>query len=478
MPGQSPCDRVGRILIGLFVLTLPFINPWIHGDGVGYYALARAIIIQHDLRFERDWLEANPATRASLVRADGMIQPEEYTKTGHLDNHFSVGPAVLWTPFLVVTHVAILSLNGLGLHLSSDGFGLPYRMTGAFATALYGFVGLFLSFCMASKYFRADLAGLATIGIWFGSSLPVYQYLNPFWSHAHSVFAVAFFLWYWMRTRGNRNPGQWVVLGVLSGLMVDVYYPNGVFLLLPLLESVAAYVKFLRKDPNDWRNCRRLFLADLVFFVAFVVALLPTLLTRWIIYGSPWQVGAYASMEWQWRSPVLLQVLFSSDHGLVSWTPIVIPAVLGLHFLRRRDRELGNYLILVIIAFYYVIASYPMWDGISSFGNRFFISLTPVFIIGMASTLNEIYQVFRGGRRVFIGTCAAVALIIVWNLAFIFQWGVHLIPVRGPISWRTMAHNQFYVVPVKLLNTAEAFLFSRKRLLREIEQKDMQELRK
>jgi hypothetical protein len=354
--GQAPSDRAARILIGLFLLTLPFINPWIHGDGVGYYAYARAMIIQHDLRFERDWLEANPVTRAGLVRGDGMIRPEGYTKTGHLYNHLAVGPAILWAPFLLVTHAVVFSLNHFGLHVSGDGFGWPYRMTGAFATALYGFWGIFLSFRIASKYSPVALAALATISIWFGSSLPVYQYLNPFWSHAHSVFVVALFLWYWIRTRGNRKLGQWVVFGAISGLMVDVYYPNGVFLLLPLLESVIAYVRFLRKDPNDWRNCRRLFLGNLAFFAAFLIGLLPTLLTRLIVFGSPWQIGAYESMEWHWKSPALLQVLFSSDHGLLSWTPVVIPAVLGLLFFRRRDRELGNYLILIVLAFYYVIS--------------------------------------------------------------------------------------------------------------------------
>jgi hypothetical protein len=40
-----------------------------------------------------------------------------------------------------------------------------------------------------------------------------------------------------------------------------------------------------------------------------------------------------------------------------------------------------------------------------------------------------------------------------------------------------MAYNQFRVVPEKIWETGEAFLFARKRLLHQIEQKDMQELR-
>jgi hypothetical protein len=39
-----------------------------------------------------------------------------------------------------------------------------------------------------------------------------------------------------------------------------------------------------------------------------------------------------------------------------------------------------------------------------------------------------------------------------------------------------MAYNQVCVVPVHIWNTAEGYFFSRKRLLREIEKKDMQQL--
>jgi hypothetical protein len=44
-----------RILLLLFLLSLPLINPVVHGDGVGYYAYARAPLIQHNLHFEDDW---------------------------------------------------------------------------------------------------------------------------------------------------------------------------------------------------------------------------------------------------------------------------------------------------------------------------------------------------------------------------------------------------------------------------------------
>src|SRR5712671_819211 len=79
----------------LFLLSLSFANPYVHGDGVGYYAYAQSLVIDHDLRFEDDWRKANPGFLQERVDADGRLLPEEYTVTGHLRNHFSVGPAIL-----------------------------------------------------------------------------------------------------------------------------------------------------------------------------------------------------------------------------------------------------------------------------------------------------------------------------------------------------------------------------------------------
>src|SRR5205823_685298 len=205
---------------------LAFVNPWIRGDGVGYYAYVRALVIQHNLNFEQDWLRGNASFVAGRVDGQGRVLASQYTSTGHLDNHFSVGPALLWSPFFIVTHSIVLVANRMGFGIAADGFSRPYRIAMAGSTALYGFASLLLAFDLAQEYFQEFWSFLATIAIWFASSFPVYMYFNPFWSHAHSAFAVSFFLWYWHRTRVMRGLAQWAVLGMIAGVMIDVYYVN------------------------------------------------------------------------------------------------------------------------------------------------------------------------------------------------------------------------------------------------------------
>src|ERR1700688_2999959 len=355
-----------KILFVCFILTLPIVNPTVHGDGVGYYAYARAILIQHNLRFEEDWRHANRFFSASRVDEDEHVRREEYTPTGYVDNHFTVGPGILWSPFLILAHCAVLITRAFGGHASTDGFSQPYVVAMAFGTAVYGFLGLLLSFLLAKKYVRDRWAFLATMGIWLASSLPVYMYFTPAWSHTHSAFTVALFLWYWERTRGSRTIRQWVALGLISGLMIDVYFPNGVFLLLPLIEALLAHRSLWRVD--GWRSQRKLLFVETLFAVSLLIAVLPTLITRWIIYGGLLKFGAYTTYDWIWSAPHRWQVLFSSDHGALSWTPILVLALIGHFVAPRNARVIALYLGGGAAAFYYVIACYPFWDGLASFG--------------------------------------------------------------------------------------------------------------
>jgi hypothetical protein len=464
--------RYEALLGLLFLLTLPLSNPWVRGDGVGYYAFARAMLIDHRLDFTKDWLAANASYRKGRTDTLGNILPNQYTSTGHLDNHFTVGPAILWSPFLVTAHLGVLLFDLVGGHVPADGFSRPYMVAMALGTAVYGFLALLISFALARRYVSERWAFLATLGIWFASSLPVYMYFNPSWSHAHSAFTVALFLWYWIRTRGARTWLQWAILGAIGGLMMDVYYVSGVLLLMPLLESLRGYWN-ARKD-GGMPAAARLFFGNAIFAVALVAAFLPTLASKRIIYGSYAKSG-YEHL-WVWTSPWVLQVCVSADHGLFSWTPILLAAVAGLVLLKRYDQELALYLILVFAAVLYTIGCYQPWDGLSSFGNRYFIQLTPLYVLGLAALLDGIEHVWRG-RPAAIVSVSGVALLIVWNLGLIFQWGTHLIPARGPISWRDAAYNQFAIVPMETSRSVRNYLTRRKGLMDQIEQEDVDQLK-
>jgi hypothetical protein len=469
-------SRYEKCLLCLFLLTVPLLNPWVRGDGVGYYAYARSLLIEGQLDFKKDWLAANSTFRMGRVDSQGEILPDQYTRTGHLDNHFTVGPAILWLPFLIPVHLGVKLGDALGAGVAGDGFSWPYVTAMALGTAAYGFLALWLSFQVARKFVADRWAFLATLGIWFASSLPVYLYFNPSWSHAHSAFVVALFVWYWERTRNNRTLPQTVGLGLIAGLMIDVYYPNAILLMLPLTELIRACWQVVRRSTPEGQGIVRLLETQSLFAGAILAAVLPTLFSRWIIYGSVLSSGYVKVSVWNWRSPALASVLFSSDHGLFSWTPILAPACVGMLLFWRRERWLGGALLLTLVVFYYFIASYPDWDGISSFGNRFFVSLTVLFTLGLAVFLDSLAHIWRE-RAATVVAGIGTAVLVAWNLGLIFQWGTHLIPARGPVSWHEAAYNEVVVVPPSAVRALAAYLTRRTQMMRHIEQEDLKQLK-
>ena len=470
--------RFALLLLVIFFLTLPLSNPWIRGDGVGYYAYARAPLIEHSLDFTHDYQSANDSFREGRLGENGQPKAQFRTRTGHLDNHFTVGPAILWSPFLIIAHCGVLIARLMGLGVPANGFSGPYRYAMALSTGLYGFLALLISFRLARKYVGPVWSFVATIAIWWASSLPVYMYFNPSWSHAHSAFAVALFLWYWDATREGRSLAQWLLLGGIVGLMLDVYYPNLMVVSVLAVEGVWQYASILRRGLPLSPRFQELLIRHLLFGLMVVVLMIPTFVSRWIVYGGPFESGYYSIRDFLWRSPVFLSVLFSSNHGLLSWTPLLGLAILGLFFFAFRLPEVGTPFLSAVVAFYLFISFYPDWAGISSYGNRFFVSLTPLFVVGLAYLLERVAKHFSQTRTALAVSSGMLSCFVLWNLGLIYQWGTHQVPARGPISFRQVTYNQFYVVPAQLISHLHSYFFRRGELMRQIEQRDVEQIKK
>jgi hypothetical protein len=433
-------------------------------------------LIEHNFDFTHDYQASNPRYLASRLDPQGQPKREFLTRTGHLDNHFSVGPAILWAPFLLFTHALVLIARSLGSTILADGFSDPYRYTAAFVTALSGFLSLLISFRFSIRYLQPRWAFLGTLTIWGASSLPVYMYFNPFWSHAQSAFAVALFVYYWDATRKERSRKQWFILGLIAGLMLNVYYPNLVLLSLIFTEIFAKLFNrgsvYIQAGAlhHEFENA-------LIFVFTLFISLIPTFTTKYVVYGSPFSTGYVHFKDWLWGSPQFGNVLFASNHGLITWTPVILLSLIGLILAATKLRRVGGPLLVCFVCFYLLIAFYPDWAGISSFGNRFFISLTTPFIFGLSYFYQSIAARFSSSLRATLMISFLSFGFMIWNAGLIFQWGLHMIPVRGPVSIRQAVHNQISLVPERFSEYVRLYFVDRRSLMLEIERLDMEQLK-
>jgi len=475
-------DSNERLLAVLFLCTLPLVNPYIRGDGNGYYAYVRSAVIDGDLDFENEYRQGDPAFQSLWFGEDGHLRPEMVTPTGHFRNQWSVGPSLLWGPPFLAAHALVRLSNHFGMHVAADGYSLPYRYACALSTAVYGFIALLFSYRITRRLCQPCDARLAVFAIWFGSSLPVYMYFLPFHVHALAALAVSVYLWYWLRSRPERSKSQWFMLGLLGGLMIEVYYLNAIFLLLALADVWYARGAIESNKPRTRLAVLRALVALLLLAGSVMLVLVPHFVAKAIIYGSPWRTGY--DDQFFWTSPRLWQVGFSTEHGMFLWTPVLVLASLGLVRLTRRDATVGWPLLGCLAVFYYTVASYQNWHGQSSFGSRFFVSWTPVFVLGLGVLLRDVREYsgdvtgetptrkvqFRTGGILF--SYALLGLLALWNVGFIFQWGTNLVPNRGAVDFAAMSVNQITVVPRRVGSFLVRYFTARARVTREVEQQD------
>lgn len=434
-------DRYIYYLLIIFLITIPFINPYLRGDGNGYYAYIRSIIIDRDLEFSNEYERAN-------LKFKDHPSVWKKTPTGLTQNQYPVGSLLLWSPFFLSIYLVTKVLNLSGFKIPSDGYSPPYLWLVAFGSAFYAFIGLLLIYSICREYFHRDVVLLSIVLIWFASSLPVYMYLLPFYAHANALFTTSLFIFVWIKTRGEKNKIKWFILGITGGLMVLVRYESAVFLLIPLLGILTR----IRKSDRKFIHLELIGLG--VFCIGLLAALTPNFIIKKLLYGSFLETG-YGAFGWL-PSFKIFFVLFSSKHGIFIWTPILLFATGGFPLFFKKDKKFAFYLAIPYILLVYIVSSqYNWWQG-SSFGGRIFISCTPLFVLGLSALIESLR------KKIPLKVISIIGLFfIVWNFLFIFQFGWGLIPREDYISWKKIVYNQIFVVPSEIIKIAKIYLFER-----------------
>ena len=393
-------------------------KPWVHGaDGMGYYSWLRSVVLDGDLNTANEYEHFGYGWIAGT------------TATGYKDNPWAIGSAILWSPLFVIAHAII----------RGDGYGPGYFTAISLASMIYAFVGLILLYRLVKDFFGSQSALLATVVTWFASPLVFYMYMHPSMAHANDAFVNALFVYTWHRTRPRRTTDKWLVLGVTVGLAALVRTQNLLLAIVPLLELAAGLIRN-RKD-------RLVPVAGgLAFGIGLLIAFLPQMYVWHRVYGSWIVLNPYwtsTGNTWNPASPHFFDVLFSTNHGLFVWTPVLLAGVVGLLFLAQRDRGLAFLLAAGFTLQVYVVGGWSAWAGGAAFGQRFLVNNTPTYLLGMAALVDWLR------RRVSLKVLWGIgAIAIFWNLGLIAQYVTGMIPREAPVSPATIAWNQLHLPAV------------------------------
>ncbi len=447
-------DRGVVVLLLTFVLCLPLLDPRIYAvDSVEYYVYLRSIVIDGDLDFTNEYTYFDTLNPRSGIA--GALLDKTDPITGRPINVAPIGTAILWAPAYLLAHGGVMIARGLGSSVAADGYSAPYLWAVIGSTVLYGLGGMLLTYQLARRYTGRFAATTAVIACWLASPVVFFMYVSPPWSHVPSLFVTVLFVIFWVHTRGARTRGQWLVLGLLGGLMTLCREQLGVFMLLPALEGLQAYWDGFRRQR--WTEAARLLGHHLLFLAVVALSLVPQFLVYRVLNGR-WGPSTHVSGKLRWYSPHFFDTLLDPAHGALLWTPVWLLGLLGLPFLWRHDRRLTVLLGLALGAQIYLNGALdPTWHLKGSFGFRRLIEATPIFALGLALLLDRM----RFPRALVI---VASGLLIAWNFGLIAQWSLPPRTIKEGLVWEGMLERQL-AVPAEALEKLPALLFERCRFV-------------
>lgn len=489
-PGRT--DRTWIALCALFVLSLPLVTPRIYAsDEIEYFAYLRSLWFDHDLSFDNEYRYFH-----DHVRPPGFYETfiEPTTPTGLRRTFAPIGCALLWAPFYAAGDVAARVVHAFGSPVAVDGYSAPYVRAVAYASALYGFLALVLGLLAARRVLGRPLAPTdyaAALAIWWGTPLVFYMYVAPPMSHATSAFAAAAFVYAWIRVRERWSPGGFALLGALAAIMAMVREQDAFFAAGPALDlawtliagtgahGLAPTASSSRPSPAQGPgdappsprppvaqgsspappvrlDLRRVALGLAAGAAAFAIVYLPQALA-YVTLNGRLGVPHEVSRKMSWSSPHAWQVLASPEHGFLFWTPLAALAIAGLAWIAidRARRVAGVCLIAMAAAQVYIAGAVESWTVAGAFGQRRFVGLTVLLVIGLAALFERV-----NARRPRTALLVVAAIATWWNIGLMVQFGSGLMD-RQRLELGAITYNNFVAVPLELPELARRYMFAR-----------------
>ncbi|MEO8520059.1 MAG: hypothetical protein ABI603_01775 [Acidobacteriota bacterium] len=443
------------LLVILFTCSLPAVTARLYSsDEVEYYSYLRSLWFDHDVSFENEY---------QYFYDHRIAQSEDFHRTflelstpaGRRINYGTLGCAVLWSPFYAVADGGVRVARALGAEVPADGYSRPYVAAVAYGSACYGFAAILLGIAAARRLLGAA-AMRAGLAVWAGTPILFYMYIAPPFSHACSAFAVALFVTIWLHVRDAWSPRGAAALGLSGALVAMVREQDALFVLAPALDFLLTAVQ--AGAGRRARLASHPIATAAAGCLAFAVGYAPQLLAYQALNGRP-RPSELVTRKMDWLSPHALQVLASPEHGFLIWTPLAALALAGLVRLALRGepdrRRIGTFLLLMAALQVYVSGAVASWTVAGAFGQRRFVALTLILVVGLAALGDAARTPVRR-----TALAVAMAVCVWWNVALMAEFGTRLMD-RQRLEPRRNAYDAFVTLPRLAPDLASRYLLRR-----------------
>jgi hypothetical protein len=353
---------------------------FIVSDARGYYVYLPAIVIEGNLRFEKQITQ-----HWGRERELGLIMMTHRTPRGYVVDKYPAGLAMTVAPSFLIAH-AITRVLSAATHLAAftpDGYTIVYQILDLIFVLFIGWAMMVLCDKLIIREFTvAPYAVAAGIVLyWVCSNYVWYYFREPFMIHIVSAFWVVSSIYLLVQIvrdaeAKNLRAVPIALLGFTFGISI-VCRPTNAFITPVFVWALYRIVQegqlaeFLKRVP------------------AGLTILIPTgvQMALWYRMSGSLLYYSYGHERFYFLHPALWQTLFHTHHGLFLWSPILLLSVLGIAWgfplAPARGRQILAALCVSGVVLWYVNSSWWAWWFGWAFGARAWIELAPLFIMGL-----------------------------------------------------------------------------------------------
>ena len=372
----------------------------VEGDGVFYYSWLRSTVFDLDFDFYNELQHFSSYDIGSRnILKDGLT-----TGIGKVINPYAYGTGLMWLPLYIIAH--LLSMVFL---LPLDGYSYLYVISINLSSWIFGALAVIILYNILRRFFSDMVSFLSTLGIYLATPWFYYQFLEPSMSHMASLFTVSLFLCLIVRLYQKEKINLYL-LALVVFLMLSIRWQN-------LLYGVA-FLPVLWQYKNNLKLVLKMIVAGLVPIIIF-----------WASQAMIWKhlYGQYF-LQPQGKYFVRpefhgLYILFSSNRGLLLWSPIIIFAFLGFYYLYKKSKFLFVVAILAFVSQWILNGSLNDLGGGDAYGARRFIETLPFLALALGAYLEKVKF-----KKITIIT---IIILILWNIILIEYYRQGIIPHHG-----------------------------------------------
>jgi len=373
-------------------------------DAAGYYWYLPSIFIYNDLATQSNTAELIQRYHPGPDTASGFGFK---TANGNTVMKYSIGMAILESPFFFIAHAAAKTLG-----YPQDGLSRPYQVAIQFGALLISFLGLWLIRRLLLFYYSDVIVALCLFVLVVGTNYLNYSAIDGALTHTWLFTLYALLLWYTRLFYLNKTWKSACLIGILCGLAIIIRPTEFVCIAIPVfggLKSLTRSDLFERLQFFKSQYSKILVAMVLGGLIIFIQ------LAYWKSVSGHWLVYSYQDQGFSWLHPHVISYTLSYRSGWLMYTPVMILGIIGFIPLIKTSKNWVMPLIFIGLAFYFVTAWNIWWY--SGMGGRAMVQYYAVLMFPIASFFS---WMLKGKRAIILCTPFILVLIYV-NVWFTYN---------------------------------------------------------